>query len=125
MAASRADFTCSLSFTIAPLSDFALEPPTDCEYTTDKEGHKRVGYVPGGSAGESDGDVASKPLPMKEEAMSEEKEQKKEKEKDHDAESATEALKSLSLESSPLPEEDPDNGADFDVLVEQMLRLRS
>ena len=31
------------------MSEFVLEPPTDREYTTDEEGCKRVGYVPGES----------------------------------------------------------------------------
>ena len=49
------------------MSDFVLEPPTDREYTTDEEGCKRVGYVPG----ESEAEMASKPLPKVEEGVKE------------------------------------------------------
>ena len=55
------------------MSDFILEPPTDREYTTDEEGCKRVGYVPG----ESEVESASKPLPsLKEDDLEKEKDDK-------------------------------------------------
>ena len=71
---------------------------SDREYATDEEGFKRYGYV----ADESDADVA-KTLPVKEEGKEEEKEQ--------DADLALEGLK---ISHS----EDPDNGADFDVVAD-------
>ena len=64
-----------------------LEPPTDREYTTDEEGCKHVGYVPG----ESEVETASKPLPTVHEGGKE-----KEKE-DADVDLANKALQSLTL----------------------------
>ena len=92
------------------MSDFIMEPPTVREYTTDEEGCKRIGYVPG----ESDAEAASKPLPTLKE---EEKDKDKDDKDDDDAELADQALKSLSLDANPLPvDDDVDNGADFDVV---------
>ena len=92
------------------MSDFILEPPTDREHTTDEEGCKRIGYVPG----ESEVESASKPLPSLKE---DDKEKEKDDKVDVDADLADQALKSLSLDSNPLPaEEDVDNGADCDVV---------
>ena len=89
------------------MSDFVLEPPTDREYTTDEEGCKRVGYVPG----ESEAESASKPLPKVDEGGQEKE--------DVDVDLADKALQSLTLGPDPLPSDgDDDNGADFDVLPE-------
>ena len=91
------------------MSDFIMEPPTDREYTTDEDGCKRVGYV----AGESEVDMASKPLPTVKEGG------KDEAKEDADIDLADKALQSLTLGPDPLPSDaDEDNGADFDVLPE-------
>ena len=91
------------------MTDFIMEPPTDREYTTDEDGCKRVGYV----AGESEVDMASKPLPAVKEG------EKVESKEDPDVELADKALQSLTLGPDPLPSDgDEDNGADFDVLPE-------
>ena len=90
------------------MTDFIMEPPTDREYTTDEDGCKRVGYV----AGESEVDMASKPLPTVKEGG------KDESKEDADIDLADKALQSLTLGPDPLPSDgDEDNGADFDVLA--------
>ena len=94
-----------------PCLTLCLKPPTDREYTTDEEGCKCVGYVPGES--EAEVDMASKPLPKVEEGA------KDEAKEDADIDLADKALQSLTLGPDPLPSDgDEDNGADFDVLPE-------